>query len=143
MVADGVLTNGELTSFLMYTIYTGFSFAGLSSFYSDVMKGVGASSRIFELLGRKPKIHSTDTWKSLPAPFTGQIQFQDVHFAYPTRPNAQVFKGLNLEVKPNETIALVGPSGCGKSSVTALLARFYELDAGKIFSSFKVVFIFF
>jgi ABC-type multidrug transport system fused ATPase/permease subunit len=130
MVADGLLTSGELTSFLMYTIYVGFSFAGLSSFYSDMMKGIGASSRIFELLQRKPYIHSTESWKSLPTPFRGHIQFQDVHFRYPTRPNVDVFQGLNLEVNPNETIALVGPSGCGKSTVTALLARFYELDAG-------------
>lgn len=130
MVADGALTGGELTSFLLYTLYVGFSFAGMSSFYSDVMKGIGASSRIFELLERQPHIRSLDAPNRLPAAVTGRIQFQDVHFRYPTRPDAEIFRGLSLEVKPNETIALVGPSGCGKSSVTALLARFYELDGG-------------
>ncbi|KAF1779059.1 P-loop containing nucleoside triphosphate hydrolase [Phytophthora cactorum] len=109
MVADGLLTSGDLTSFLLYTLYVGFSFAGLSSFYAELMKGIGASSRVFELLNRQPK-------------------FQDVAFAYPTRPDSEIFSGLNLEVLPNETLALVGPSGCGKSSVTSLLARFYELD---------------
>lgn len=128
MVADGVLTSGELTSFLLYTLYVGFSSAGLSSFYSDLMKGLGASTRIFELLAREPKVLSRANWASLPVPFQGRIQFEDVHFRYPTRPDSEIFRGLNLDVKPNETIALVGPSGCGKSSVIGLLARFYELD---------------
>ncbi|TYZ65773.1 hypothetical protein PybrP1_009974 [[Pythium] brassicae (nom. inval.)] len=73
MVADGALTSGELTSFLLYTLYVGFSFAGMSSFYSDLMKGIGASSRIFELLERQPKIRSLDAWSPLPAAFTGRI----------------------------------------------------------------------
>ncbi|KAG7383998.1 Multidrug resistance protein 1 [Phytophthora boehmeriae] len=130
MVVDGVLTSGDLTSFLLYTLYVGFSFAGMSSFYAELMKGIGASSRVFELLHRQPKIREPEAgWASLPTPFTGHIQFQSVGFAYPTRPESKIFSGLNLEVLPNETLALVGPSGCGKSSVTSLLARFYELDA--------------
>ncbi|GMF37721.1 unnamed protein product [Phytophthora fragariaefolia] len=129
MVVDGVLTSGDLTSFLLYTLYVGFSFAGLSSFYAELMKGIGASSRVFELLHRQPKIRVPEGgWAPLPVPFTGHIQFKDVAFAYPTRPDSEVFRGLNLEVLPNETLALVGPSGCGKSSVTSLLARFYDLD---------------
>ncbi|ETM42686.1 hypothetical protein L914_11716 [Phytophthora nicotianae] len=129
MVADGLLTSGNLTSFLLYTLYVGFSFAGLSSFYAELMKGIGASSRVFELLNRQPKIRVPEGgWASLPIPFTGHVQFQDVSFAYPTRPDSEIFSGLNLEVLPNETLALVGPSGCGKSSVTSLLARFYDLD---------------
>lgn len=130
MVLDGTLTSGELTSFLMYSLYVGFSFAGMSSFYSDLMKGIGASTRVFELLDREPKVHGFDPLARLPSPFTGRIEFKDVHFRYPTRPDAEIFRGLNLDIQPNETIALVGPSGCGKSSVTALLARFYELDGG-------------
>ncbi|CEG49965.1 atp-binding cassette sub-family b member mitochondrial [Plasmopara halstedii] len=129
MVTDGLLTSGELTSFLLYTLYVGFSFAGLSSFYAELMKGLGASSRVFELLNRQPKTRvPKNGYSSLPVPFTGHIQFQDVAFAYPTRTDSLIFSHMNLEVRPNETLALVGPSGCGKSSVTSLLARFYELD---------------
>ncbi|KAE9227773.1 hypothetical protein PF002_g13725 [Phytophthora fragariae] len=107
MVMDGLLTSGDLTSFLLYTLYVGFSFAGLSSFYAELMKGIGASSRVFELLQRQPKIRVPEGgWTSLPTPFTGHIQFQDVAFAYPTRPESQIFRGLNLEVLPNETLAL-------------------------------------
>ncbi|CAH0478412.1 unnamed protein product [Peronospora belbahrii] len=120
---------GDLTSFLLYTLYVGFSFAGMSSFYAELMKGIGASSRVFELLHRQPKVRIPQQgWAPLQAPFHGHIQFQDVGFSYPARPDAIIFSGLNLEVLPNETLALVGPSGCGKSSVTSLLARFYDLD---------------
>ncbi|GLE05826.1 hypothetical protein PINS_up015007 [Pythium insidiosum] len=128
LVLDGTLTTGELTSFLMYTLYAGSCTAGVAALYSDVMKGIGASTRIFELLAREPKVRNAQLGVSLPAHITGRIQFQDVHFCYPTRPDSAIFRGLNLDVKPNETIALVGPSGCGKSSVIGLLARFYELD---------------
>uniref|UniRef100_M4BF40 Uncharacterized protein n=1 Tax=Hyaloperonospora arabidopsidis (strain Emoy2) TaxID=559515 RepID=M4BF40_HYAAE len=129
MVVEGSLTSGELTSFLLYTLYVGFSVAGMSSFYAELMKGIGASSRVFELLNRRPKILIPEGgWSRLPEPFYGHIQFKDVEFAYPTRLDSKIFRGLNLEVLPNETLALVGGSGCGKSSVMSLLARFYELD---------------
>jgi putative ABC transport system ATP-binding protein len=59
MVSSGSITIGDLSSFLLYTIYAGSSISGLSSFYSELMKGVGASSRIFELLDRKPSIKDT------------------------------------------------------------------------------------
>jgi len=59
MVASGSITIGDLSSFLLYTIYAGSSISGLSSFYSELMKGVGAASRIFELLDRKPTIKAT------------------------------------------------------------------------------------
>ncbi len=133
MVSDGLLTSGELTSFLMYTLYVGVSFAGMTSFYSDIMRGMGASSRVFELMEREPQIRSLKTWTNLPKTIQGRIKFEDVHFRYPTRPDSMIFNGLNLDVKPNETIALVGPSGCGKSSVIGLLARFYELDHEGLF----------
>ncbi|KAI9916944.1 hypothetical protein PsorP6_017155 [Peronosclerospora sorghi] len=130
MVTDGLLTSGDLTSFLLYSLYVGFSFAGISSFYAEFMKGIGASSRVFELMQRQPRIRVPDGgWASIPAPFQGHIAFQDVDFAYPSRPNSKIFRGLNLEVLPNKTLALVGPSGCGKSSVVSLLARLYELDS--------------
>jgi ATP-binding cassette, subfamily B (MDR/TAP), member 10 len=63
MVSTGSISIGELSSFLLYTIYAGTSISGLSSFYSELMKGVGAASRIFELLDRKPTINSTGTFR--------------------------------------------------------------------------------
>lgn len=62
----------------------------------------------------------------------GNIQFKDVCFTYPARPDVQVLHGLDFEVKVGQTVALVGPSGCGKSTVIQLLQRFYNPSAGQV-----------
>jgi ATP-binding cassette subfamily B (MDR/TAP) protein 1 len=64
--------------------------------------------------------------------YVGLIKFKNVWFRYPTRKNDWVLKGLNLTIKPNETVALVGESGCGKSTLVSLLLRFYDPDSGDI-----------
>ena len=64
--------------------------------------------------------------------FRGEIEFKDVWFRYPSRKNDWILKGLNLKIRPNETVALVGESGCGKSTLVSLLMRFYDADSGII-----------
>lgn len=64
----------------------------------------------------------------------GLIQFKDVNFCYPTRPEVKVLKGVNMKVEPGQTVALVGQSGCGKSTVISLLQRFYDPESGEIVS---------
>lgn len=69
----------------------------------------------------------------------GRVTFHGVHFRYPNRPTVPVLRGLNLEVKPGQTIALVGASGCGKSTVMALLQSFYSPDSGQVVSRQLIV----
>jgi hypothetical protein len=64
----------------------------------------------------------------------GRVTFSGVHFRYPNRPDVPVLRGLNLEVKPGQTVALVGASGCGKSTIVALLQCFYRPDSGQVVS---------
>lgn len=64
----------------------------------------------------------------------GEIKFQGVQFSYPTRKDVQVLQGLDVCVKPGQTLALVGGSGCGKSTTVQLLERFYDPAAGKVVS---------
>lgn len=64
--------------------------------------------------------------------FQGNIDFIDCKFTYPTRPDIQVLNGLNVSVKPGQTLAFVGSSGCGKSTSVQLLERFYDPDQGKV-----------
>lgn len=66
----------------------------------------------------------------------GSITFTDVHFTYPTRDAVEILKGLSLEIKQGETIALVGSSGCGKSTALSLIERFYDVSHGEIVSGF-------
>lgn len=131
MVKSGAISIGDLTSFLMYTAYAGSSLFGLSSFYSELMKGVGAASRLFELQDRKPTIHATvgQPVKSAQGPIT----FKDVHFAYPTRPAVDIFSGLDFTIPSGSNVAIVGPSGGGKSTIGSLLLRFYNPTSGQVY----------
>lgn len=130
MVKNGIITIGDLTSFLMYTAYAGSSLMGLSSFFSELMKGVGAASRLFELQDRKPKISTTTGIKINSA--QGIIKFSNVGFAYPTRPAVKIFQDLDFEIPSGSNVAIVGPSGGGKSTIGSLLLRFYNPTSGSI-----------
>jgi putative ABC transport system ATP-binding protein len=130
MVSNGTISIGELTSFLMYTAYAGSSLFGLSSFYSELMKGVGAASRLFELQDREPVPSPTAGAKVTSA--RGPIRFENVSFAYPTRPAVKIFSSLSFEIPQGKNVAIVGPSGGGKSTIASLLLRFYLPTDGRI-----------
>ena len=130
MVKSGAISIGDLSSFLMYTAYAGSSLFGLSSFYSELMKGVGAASRLFELQDRKPTISPTVGTKVTSA--RGPIRFENVSFSYPTRPAVNIFNNLDFEIPQGTNVAVVGPSGGGKSTIASLMLRFYSPTTGTI-----------
>lgn len=130
MVQSGAMTVGDLSSFLLYTVFAGSSLFGLSSFYSELMKGVGAASRLFELQDRNPTISPTVGTPVKSA--RGPIRFENVAFAYPTRPAVDIFNGLNFEIPQGTNLAVVGPSGGGKSTIASLMLRFYSPTQGTI-----------
>jgi putative ABC transport system ATP-binding protein len=130
LVRSGAMTLGDLTSFMMYTVFAGSSLFGVSGFYSELMKGVGAASRLFELQDRNPSIPSTVGVKVTSA--QGPIKFSNVTFAYPTRPAVTIFNGLDFEIPSGSNVCIVGPSGGGKSTVASLLLRFYNPTSGSI-----------
>lgn len=131
MIQSGAITVGDLSSFMMYAVYTGTSMFGLSNFYSEIMKGAGAAARVFELSDRRPLI--SPTIGKDPRSLLGKsIAFNNVSFTYPTRPNQKIFDGLNICIKPGEHVCFVGPSGSGKSTVASLLLRNYDVNDGDI-----------
>lgn len=88
------------------------------------------------MFDRKTKINNWNTEdegeKISDNDFDGEIEFKQIEFTYPTRPNAQILKKLDLTIRKGQRVALVGSSGCGKSTVTQLLERFYDADTGEI-----------
>ena len=129
LLANGEMDFGELTSFMLYTFTVAFSLGALSSLYEDFAKAIGASDRVFELLERDPKMISGDSRITSPK---GSLEFKEVSFSYPTRPESSVLNGVSFELFPNQVVALVGPSGGGKSTIAALISRFYDPQLGEI-----------
>lgn len=129
LVQEGVITVGELFSFVLYTTFIGGSIAGLGDVYAQVQRASGASERLLELLKEKDEAGGGpgDGLR-----LNGDISFEDVSFAYPSRPEITVLDGLNFSVQAGETIALVGQSGAGKSTIISLLLRFYKVEEGRI-----------
>ncbi|EFX01489.1 ABC multidrug transporter mdr2 [Grosmannia clavigera kw1407] len=130
LVRSGAMSVGDLTSFMMYTAFAGSSLFGVSGFYSELMKGVGAAERLFELLDRQPAVRATVGRRVVSA--QGPIVFDNVRFAYPTRPAVRIFDGLSFTIPSGSNVCIVGPSGGGKSTVASLLLRFYDPTAGRM-----------
>lgn len=131
LVTTDVITVGNLTSFILYAAYVGIGFGGVSSFYAETMKALGASTRLWEITDRIPAI-PFQSGKIPDKTLTGNIQFSHVDFSYPTRPDFPVLKDLNLSVPDGHVMAVVGGSGSGKSTIASLLLRLYDPDRGQI-----------
>ncbi|XP_075951113.1 bile salt export pump [Anarhichas minor] len=113
-------------------VTSGTALGRASSYTPDYAKAKISAARFFQLLDRVPQISvysdKGDKWEN----FQGNIEFIDCKFTYPTRPDIQVLNGLNVSVKPGQTLAFVGSSGCGKSTSVQLLERFYDPDHGRV-----------
>ncbi|XP_059981594.1 ATP-binding cassette sub-family B member 10, mitochondrial isoform X3 [Lagenorhynchus albirostris] len=132
LMGSAHMTVGELSSFLMYAFWVGLSIGGLSSFYSELMKGLGAGGRLWELLEREPELPFNEGAILNEKSFQGALEFKNVHFAYPARPEVPIFQDFSLSIPAGSITALVGPSGSGKSTVISLLLRLYDASAGTI-----------
>lgn len=94
--------------------------------------GQAAAYKMFETINRNPEIDTYSTSGKKLDDIRGDIEFRDVYFSYPARPNEQIFKGFSLFIQSGMTVALVGESGSGKSTVISLIERFYDPQAGQV-----------
>jgi ATP-binding cassette subfamily B protein len=131
-VLAGDLTFGELSQFLLYAGYMGVSAAALSEMWGDVQRAAGAMERLVELERAPATIQAPALPVELPRPHRGRIQFDNVTFRYPSRPESKALDDFRIKIEPGETIAFVGPSGAGKSTTFQLLLRFYDPESGRV-----------
>ncbi len=129
---SGAISWGALFQFAFLSVMAAAAVGALGETWGDVQKAAGAMERVSELLAAQPTIAAPANPMPLPKPATGAVNFSEVTFAYPGRPDMPALRGFDLKVAPGERVALVGPSGAGKSTVFRLLLRFYDPDAGHI-----------
>ncbi|MBU0824635.1 MAG: ATP-binding cassette domain-containing protein [Alphaproteobacteria bacterium] len=131
-VAAGTITGGTIAAFVLTGGLVAGAFGALTEVYGDLLRAAGAAERLSELLNAEASIAPPAQPRAFPEPARGTLEFVNVEFHYPTRPDAPALHDFNLAIQPRETVAIVGPSGAGKSTLFQLAERFYDPQAGQI-----------
>jgi len=126
---DGSVTLGTLFAFMLYVQNFFDPVQQLSQLYNTFLSATAALDKIMDVLEEEPTVVDASGATALPE-VQGHVRFEDVRFSYGTGP--EVLHGLELDVPPGTTVALVGHTGAGKSTIAKLLARFYDPTAGRI-----------
>ena len=134
LIARGQMEAADLATYALYISLFTAPITSILDFTETFQKAIAGFRRFCEVLDERPQIQDRPGAKALRVS-EGAIRYDNVHFTYPDaadEKDAEVIRGLTLDIRPGETIALVGPSGGGKSTTCALLPRFYDVDAGSI-----------
>ncbi|WP_298843515.1 ABC transporter transmembrane domain-containing protein [uncultured Roseobacter sp.] len=131
-VRAGEMTQGALVQFVIYAVMVAGGVAALSEIWGELQRAAGATERLVELLQTEDSVSDSASPQVLAQPVQGRIAFENVTFAYPSRPGINALDGVTLEIEPGETVAFVGPSGAGKTTVIQMILRFYDPASGRI-----------
>ncbi|CAM9794283.1 unnamed protein product, partial [Heterosigma akashiwo] len=134
LINNGHNSFKEVMAAIMALIYAAFGLGQASTTAGDQKAALEAARKIFSVIesAEALEIDALSEEGLRPEAVAGKVEFRDLHFAYPTRPNNPVYSGYSLVAEPGQTVALVGPSGGGKSTAMALLLRFYSPDKGQV-----------
>ncbi|KAI6228032.1 P glycoprotein 16 [Aphelenchoides besseyi] len=132
LVVNKEVTAGQVFACFWSFLVALFSVAQAASQIPALIGAGTAAGKIFVVIDRDPEIDSTSLHGDRLTTVHGRIEFRDVHFRYPSRPDVEVLKGLSLIAEPGKTIAIVGQSGSGKSTIIQLIQRFYDIESGLI-----------
>jgi len=132
LLSAGVIDSGQLFSFVLYSGFIAGTIGGLASVFARIQRFLGATEDLFELFtAQKENTQSADQ-PLITQKLKGVIEFRDLVFSYPSRPDEKVLDKLSLTIEANQKVAIVGASGAGKSTIAALLLRLYEPTSGAL-----------
>jgi ABC-type multidrug transport system fused ATPase/permease subunit len=133
LVSHGEILVGDLTTFIMYSIFVGAAMGSFPDLYANLQKAVGASERVLEILAEKGEdISMVESNNKIDQPIKGDLSFDNVVFAYPSRSELTILKGISFDAAAGQKVAIVGPSGSGKSTMASLILQFYHPQSGTI-----------
>lgn len=125
----GLLSVGQLASFLSYANQYTKPFNEISGVITELQNALASAARVFELIDEEPQVPE-DSDAAVLSDAKGEVSLENVYFSY--NPEIPLIEDMNLKVLPGQRIAIVGPTGCGKSTVINLLMRFYDVNSGSI-----------
>jgi|TARA_Y100000994_G_scaffold174831_1_gene144249 ABC-type multidrug transport system fused ATPase/permease subunit len=129
LIKDGNMSIGQLFSFVLYSVFIAASVGGIAELYASIQKAMGATEELLKIQKEIPENITKSNHRQI---IHGNIKFDKVNFAYPSRKNTKVINNLTFQINEGEQVAIVGVSGSGKTTITKLLLKFYEIQSGKI-----------
>jgi ABC-type multidrug transport system fused ATPase/permease subunit len=134
LVSQHEITFGELLKFSLYAMFLGTSLGSFPELFANLQKAVGASERVLEILAEKgEEVSINEKDNTVDKKIEGNLSFNNVNFAYPSRPEIDVLTNVSFEAMTGQKVAIVGPSGSGKSTTAGLILQFYHPQSGEIF----------
>ncbi len=133
MVQSGKMEVGDLTSFLLYTVFIAGAIASFGGVYEQLLTALGATERVREILKETTEPIDLSIAENQVKQLKGDIEFKQIQFSYPSRLDIEVLKGIDMKIAAGKKVALVGASGAGKSTIIQMLLHFYQPDQGEIF----------
>ncbi len=130
MLAKNELSQEAFVAFVLFSIFVGASLGAFPEIISNVNKANGAYERLQELLAESIEDYQGE--EVTREEVTGRVFAKGIRFAYPSRPEVEVLRGISFEVAKGQRVAFVGPSGGGKSTLFSLLQRFHEVGSGEL-----------